>query len=127
MKLSLPILAAGLLAVSAVAAPVASANHDVTTRVSFGPDGGNGAFPANYRALSADGSRVFFSTDESLITGDTDSSTDIYGRTGSTTTLISQGAAACQPGCGNAATNVTFRDISTDGTRVFFTTTESLD
>jgi len=93
-----------------------------TTRISTGPGGGNGAFTAVFRGASADGTRVFFTTDESLEAGDTDSAIDIYERAGSTTTRISTG-----PGGGNGAVAPFFFGASADGTRVFFTTTESLE
>ena len=43
-----------------------------TTLVSTGPAGGNGAFDAFFVDASADGSRVFFVTVESLVSADTD-------------------------------------------------------
>ena len=43
------------------------------------------------RGASSDGSQVFFNTDEQLVSGDTDSSSDIYERSGGTTTRVSQG------------------------------------
>ena len=48
-----------------------------TTLVSTGPTGGNGAFHASFRGASADGTRVFFETVESLVSADTDTT---YGR-----------------------------------------------
>jgi hypothetical protein len=94
----------------------------VTTLVSTGPDGGNGAFDAGFRGASADGSRVFFETDEKLVTpADTDSVGDVYERSGGVTTLISTG-----PNGGNGASNAFFAGVSEDGSRVFFTTDEKL-
>ncbi len=49
-----------------------------TTLLSTGPTGGNGAFDARFEGASADGSRVFFLTDEPLVSADTDTSEDIY-------------------------------------------------
>ena len=41
-----------------------------TTLVSTGPFGGNGASPATFAGASVDGSRVFFVTDERLVSAD---------------------------------------------------------
>ena len=49
-----------------------------TTLLSTGPTGGNGAFEASFADASADGSRVFFRTEESLVSGDTDTFDDVY-------------------------------------------------
>ena len=50
-----------------------------TTRVSAGPGGaGNGAFIAVFLGTSEDGSRVFFSSAEKLVSTDTDNFSDIY-------------------------------------------------
>jgi hypothetical protein len=92
-----------------------------TTLVSTGVTGGNGAFDAYLADASADGSRVFFTTDESLVASDTDSLQDIYERQGSTTTLISTG-----PTGGNGSHVAFFAAASDDGTRVFFHTGEHL-
>jgi hypothetical protein len=71
-------------------AGMAGANHDLLQHVSIGEakDGGN---PAIFDEVSADGSRVFFSTTDSLVSADADSSQDIYERSGTTTTLVSAG------------------------------------
>ena len=73
----------------------ASGNHSVTDLLSIGPDGGNANVPATYQGASEDGTHVFFRTDESLVSADTDFSFDIYQRFGTTTTLMSIGS---QPG-----------------------------
>jgi hypothetical protein len=94
----------------------------VTTLVSAGQINGNGAFNTGFEGASADGSRVFFSTDEKLInTDNTDSAEDIYQRSGGVTTLVSSGVVN-----GNGAFPVTFRDASADGSRVYFHTDEQL-
>ena len=49
-----------------------------TTLISTGPAGGNGAFEPSFEAVSADGARVLFRTDESLISADTDTAADVY-------------------------------------------------
>ena len=72
---------------------------------------------AAFRGISADGTRVFFSTTEQLSAADTDTNSDVYERSGGQTTLVSTGT---------ANTDASFRGASTDGTRVFFDTTESL-
>ncbi len=107
------------VALFAAAAP-ASANH--TSLVSSGPTGGYRGIGANFAGASTDGSRAFFTTAEQLVAGDTDSSIDVYERSGNTTTLISLG----QGGTGNSAFDATFNAASGDGSKVFFRTTESL-
>ena len=68
------------------------------------------------------GTRVFFQTDEKLVTADTDSSLDVYMRESGTTTLVSTG-----PGAGaNGAFDSLFAAASTDGSRVFFITRGAL-
>ena len=99
----------------------ASANHSVTNLLSTGPTGGNGAFDASVEGFSDDGAHAFFQTDEPMVAADTDTSVDIYERTGSTTTLISTG-----PAGGNGAFPADFYDASKDGSRAVFETDESL-
>jgi hypothetical protein len=93
----------------------------VTTRISTGPNGGNGPNSAPFSAVSKDGSRVFFRTSEKLVASDTDSAMDLYERANGTTTLISTG-----PAGGNGALAAGFNAISEDGSRVLFSTSESL-
>jgi len=116
-------LCAGLAALLSllVLAASASASHDVTERLSYGPTGGNGAIAANYRGISSDGTRVFFQTTEKLVSADTDSAIDLYERSGATTTLISTG-----PNGGNGAFAATYSGASQDGAKVFFRTSEKL-
>jgi hypothetical protein len=92
-----------------------------TTLVSTGPTGGNAEIDPDYRGASADGTRVFFTTPESLVSGDTDSSSDVYQRSGGTTTLVSTG-----PAGGNGSVGATFEGASRDGTHLFFATSEQL-
>jgi len=96
-----------------------------TTRLSFGPSGGNGGldefFDAFFRGASDDGSRVFFETNEQLVSSDTDVQWDVYERSGGVTTLVSTG-----PNGGNGAFDSSFRGASVDGNRVFFQTKEPL-
>src|SRR5204863_9258004 len=77
----------------------------LTTLLSTGASGGNGAFDVRYAGLSEDGSRAFFYTQEQLAPADTDTDFDLYARSATTTTLI--------PG-GNSAAS--FADSSADGT-----------
>jgi hypothetical protein len=92
-----------------------------TKRVSAGQINGNGAFPASFEGTSTDGTRVFFKTDEKLVAGDTDDQFDVYERSGGSTKLVSAGQIN-----GNGAFDASFEGTSTDGTRVFFQTSEKL-
>ena len=94
---------------------------DNTTRISAGAVNGNGGFPVRFLDASDGLSRVFFETDEQLVAGDTDSSTDVYERAGGTTSLVSAGEIN-----GNKSDKVFFGGASTDGLRVFFETSEQL-
>jgi hypothetical protein len=100
----------------------------VTRQVSLGPAGGNDAYTANFEKASASGTKVFFSTEESLVAADKDRRLDVYLRDldEGTTTLVSQGEADCAPGCGNAAKDAGFAGSDTDGTKAFFVTDEQL-
>jgi Tol biopolymer transport system component len=101
----------------------------VTREVSTGPTGGNDAYDVSFDGVSADGSKLFFSTNESLAPGDEDLSADIYRRNLNTgaTSLVSAADPSCStPGCGNAADPVSFDAVSSDGTRVLFSTDEPL-
>jgi hypothetical protein len=92
-----------------------------TTLISTGPAGGNGAFDAFFNGASADGTRIFFETDEPLVTADTDAASDLYERAGAQVTLLSTG-----PDGGNGDVGAFFDGASADGTRVVFETEESL-
>jgi Tol biopolymer transport system component len=105
----------------------ASLESYVTREVSTGPTGGNDAFDAFYDGASSDGTKVFFSTSESLVSSDTDRAEDIYMRnlaTG-TTTLVSAGENLCA-GCGNGPGAAIYVDATSDGTRVDFVSSEQL-
>jgi hypothetical protein len=56
-------------------------SNGVTSLVSTGDQGGNGSFDAKMLGISNDGSRVAFTTVESLLAVDTDDRMDIYART----------------------------------------------
>lgn len=98
--------------------------RDVYERTSSGTTwvstGGNGPDDALFAAGSADGKHVYFHTTESLDPADTDGGyTDVYERSyGTTTSFISSG--------GNGPHAANLGGISSDGTRVFFYSYESL-
>jgi hypothetical protein len=74
-----------------------------------------------------DESRVYFATDEPLLPSDTDSSVDIYERSGGALTLATIGDPACSPGCGNGNFGVDVAGglhLVPDG--IIFSTAESL-
>jgi hypothetical protein len=48
------------------------------TLLTASPPGGNGPFPVNVRRVSADGTRIFFNTEEQVTADDTDTLHDIY-------------------------------------------------
>src|SRR4051812_14401579 len=102
---------------------------NVTREISTGPTGGNDSYHVEFDSVSSDGTKVLFSTDESLVAEDEDHSTDIYMRNTSTgaTTLVSQGAATCAPACGNNAFPVTFIGATSSGSKAFFITSEPLE
>ena len=78
---------------------------------------------ADFRDASADGSRVFFGTNQKLTADDTDTNRmDVYERAGGVTTLVSQPTGVADPDTGG----VDFRGASADGGRVFFETAEKL-
>ncbi len=100
----------------------------VTREVSLGPAGGTDAYPSLFEKASADGAKVFFSTEESMVVTDTDHRMDVYVRdleTG-TTTLVSQGESGCAPACGNGASDAGFAAADADGTEAFFVSEEQL-
>jgi len=100
----------------------------VTREVSLGPAGGNDAFNATFERTSADGTVVFFSTEEALVEADTDRRSDVYMRNmvAGTTALVSIGEAACSPICGNGPVDAGFAGASSDATKVFFVSEERL-
>lgn len=82
--------------------------------------GGPNSF-SRFGGVSADGTRVFFTGEQQLEPGDTDSRADVYERSGGTTTLISTG-----PAGGNGDQPAFFDDSSDAGGAVIFSTRESL-
>jgi Ca2+-binding RTX toxin-like protein len=91
----------------------------LSDRVQPGPDSADGA---GFQRASEDGSRVFFSSGEPLVSGDGDAREDIYQRAGGTTTLLSDRVRAGA----DADSPVFLVGMSADGSRVFMSTTESL-
>ncbi|MDP8968380.1 MAG: hypothetical protein M3N04_07260, partial [Actinomycetota bacterium] len=91
-----------------------------TTHVSTGPFD-DGAFNVDLAGVSADGARVFFQTQERMVSADNDSSWDVYERTGGVTSLRTDGLAAADP-----ALDAFFTAMSDDGARIFFQTSEAL-
>jgi hypothetical protein len=114
-----------MLAVASLVALASSspavANHSLTELQSTGPIGGTALSAANFRGMSADGTRVFMQTSEPLVSFDTDAAIDVYERGNGGTTLLSTG-----PTGGNASNSSTFLAASQDGSKVFFRTVERL-
>src|SRR5439155_5311648 len=102
-------------------ADVYDRSNGVTTLVSTGGIGGNGAFSAHFAGTTHDGTHVFFETNEKLATGDTDGSQDVYDRFGGSTTLVSTG-----PTGGSGPFGAYFDGTSSDASHVFFETAEKL-
>lgn len=153
------VAAAGTPAVLSTAEPLVDADKDSradvyaralpggpTTLVStpgptcVDPECGNGAHNASFAGSSADGSHLFFVTDEALAPplegdesgpGDREERTDVYERSGGTTTLVSAGQLG---GSGLYSGNGAFdsqldperQGVAVDGGRAFFTTDERL-
>ncbi len=94
-----------------------------TELISAGEAGkGNLEIPSSFEWVSTSGPPLaIFTTTESLVNADTDSSQDVYERAGGVTTLLSVG-----PEGGNGEVGATFSLASDDGSKVFFATTESL-
>ncbi|HET6570503.1 MAG TPA: hypothetical protein VFG58_03345 [Solirubrobacterales bacterium] len=102
------------------------------------PECGNGESDAGFAGASANGSKVFFVTDEALAPaepegaltafGDSDEQTDVYERGGGATTLVSLGqqAEGGGPYRGNGPFPAQLRAVSADGSLVYFTSEEQL-
>jgi hypothetical protein len=92
-----------------------------TTIVTTSATGGNGPRHADFAGSSADGTTVYFETDESMLAADNDLNFDVYKRTGGVTTLASDGPAGTDPNV-----DATALGVSDDGSRVWFDTTEQI-
>ena len=79
------------------------------------PSPGNGPFGVNFSRASLDASRVFFTTNEKLGPGDTDSSRDVYETTATGTSQISPGNGAFLP---------TVTGVTPSGSHLFYDTLE---
>lgn len=71
---------------------------------------------------------VVFTTTERRVLEDGDSNADVYSQVvgGGPPTLLTNGAAECQPGCGEGSIDAKFSAVAAGGERFFFTTNESL-
>jgi hypothetical protein len=113
--------ALSLIAMTAFAVTAHAVDTRQTDQVSVGAINGNGQFDSTYGGISADGSHVFFTTQEQLVPADTDSSYDVYERFNGVTTLVSAGAIN-----GNGAFAADYCGASADGLHVYFQTAEKL-
>lgn len=77
----------------------------------------------SFGAISADGSHVFFETNDSLSGLDTDSSQDVYDWSGSGIPALS----SIGPDGGNGLPAVLYKGTGADGSAVYFLTAERLD
>lgn len=97
------------------------------TKLVSTPGAGPEACPAAHNCepsnsgVSADGSHVFFETNEMIAAGDGDDAQDVYDWSGSIASLVSTG-----PSGGDGTANALFEGSSTDGSEVFFATAEQL-
>ena len=66
----------------------------------------------NYGKTNATGTKVFFATNEKLTADDTDTSMDVYERSGGATTLLSKGTIG-----GNGPQDAFFAGSSSDGSQ----------
>jgi Tol biopolymer transport system component len=90
---------------------------NAVTRVTTGPNGGNGDEPAALRHVSTDGSRVVFETREQITLDDGDTSMDVYVRANGVTTLASPG---------RSTSDASFSGASADGDHVWIQTSAGL-
>jgi hypothetical protein len=82
---------------------------------------GDGAVDADFSGVSSNGAAVFFHTEESLLPADTDTSPDVYERSGGETILVSTG-----PISKNGASDPHLAEVSEDGAHALITTEERL-
>jgi hypothetical protein len=84
------------------------------------PTGPDAELGAQFVTASRDGTRVFFSTDESLAAGDTDATADVYRDIGGALVNVTDDPAGV-----DAEISAGVQGISADGTRAIVDTTES--
>jgi hypothetical protein len=92
-----------------------------TRLVSIGPDGGNGPYRSDFQRAGRDGTRVYFTTSDRLVSSDTDDSDDVYQRHAGETTIESVG-----PAGGNGGQDLVVEGVNAAGTRLYFRTFEPL-
>lgn len=99
-----------------------------TVLVSTGPDDASAGAPASFEKASPDGSTAILTTAEPLTIDDGDSSRDVYRRDvgGGETTLVSKAGSGCVGTCGAGVADAGLAGASSDGSIVFFKTTEPL-
>jgi hypothetical protein len=115
------VAAMGVATLFSFGAVGAEASHGDSAHVSQGAINGNGPNFAFFAGASADGGRVFFTTNEVLADTDADTAIDLYERAGGVTSQLSRGMVN-----GNSNASVSFLGAPADGTRVFFGTSEQL-
>jgi Tol biopolymer transport system component len=100
----------------------------VATASCSGTCGNSEVADATFVGVSADGSVVFFTTNEPLDEADSDNAFDLYAYDRGTgkTALVSSAAPGCTGSCGNGNVSANFGGSSEDGDIVYFTTAESL-
>jgi hypothetical protein len=89
------------------------------SKASDGTSGTDG--DSSWLGISDDGQHILLQSIKQLVPEDTDQKSDIYERTGGTTTLVSTSATA-----GNGPVRAEFAGATADGSRVFFETTEAM-
>jgi hypothetical protein len=100
----------------------------IATASCSGTCGNSEAADANFVGVSADGSVVFFTTNEPLDETDVDNAFDLYAYDRGTgkTELVSSAVPGCTGSCGNGSGSANFGGSSENGDIVYFTTAESL-
>lgn len=86
--------------------------NGATLTLISGPDAGQLFATAAFGGATADGNTVWFTTNKRLVPGDTDSTSDVYQRSGETLTRLSANNLA--------AFSTGFSGVSADGTHVYF-------
>lgn len=105
-----------VVALALLAPGSALADHNTAELVSVGPSSSNGASDAGFERVSADAGCVAFSTNEALTSDDSDPTSDVFKRCGTTTTLVSLGATGA----------VSVPGMSEDGNCVYLRTDQPL-